>query len=140
MGALSVAEWCSVAQDWVHDGETSGPPVIVVFGRRGPLQKAPPPFWSKFRATDADMSDVLDNSQAVHDAKRAAADLLRAERVGAPYGELAELWAVKVRADERVETLRRRIQPMQAPARRRPPRPVPKQRDTEDRQWMTSSC
>ena len=48
------------------------------------------------------MSDVLENSQAVRDAARAAADLLRAERAAAPYAELAELWAVKVRADERV--------------------------------------
>ncbi len=63
------------------------------------------------------MSSDLDNSQAVRDAKRAAADLLRAETAAAPYGELAELWAVKVRADDRVESLRRRIEPMQAPAR-----------------------
>lgn len=70
------------------------------------------------------MSSDLDNSQAVRDAKRAAADLLRAERAGAPYGERAELWAVKVRADDRVESLRRRIEPMQAPARGRTLRPV----------------
>jgi hypothetical protein len=78
------------------------------------------------------MSDVLDKSQAVRDAARAATDLLRAENAGARYGELAELWAVKARADERVATLRRRIQPVQAPARGRPPRPVPGQGRTED--------
>ncbi|HZV24647.1 MAG TPA: hypothetical protein VFG00_00020 [Acidothermaceae bacterium] len=70
------------------------------------------------------MSGDLDSSQAVRDAKRAAADLLRAERAAAPYGDLAELWAVKVRADDRVESLRRRIEPMQAPARSRALRPV----------------
>ena len=78
------------------------------------------------------MSDVLDSSQAVRDAARAATDLLRAENAGTPYGELAELLAVKTRADERVATPRRRLQPVQAPPRSRPPRPVPEQGRTED--------
>jgi hypothetical protein len=77
------------------------------------------------------MSDALDNSQAVRDAARAAIDLLRAENAGAPYGELTELWAVKARADERVASLRRRIEPWQPPPRSRPPRPVPEQGRTE---------
>ncbi len=89
------------------------------------------------------MSDVLENSQAVRDAARAAADLLRAERAAAPYAELAELWAVKVRADERVMMLRRRIEPPQPPARDRPPRPLPEHLRAEDQQWTnnaTSHC
>ncbi len=63
------------------------------------------------------MRDVLENCQAVRDAARAATDLLRAENAGALNRELAELSSVKARADERVATLRRRIQPLQASAR-----------------------
>jgi hypothetical protein len=84
------------------------------------------------------MSDVLENSQAVRDAARAAADLLRAENAGAPYAERAELWAVKARADERVTALRRRIEPMQPPPRGRPPRSVLEQGRAEDQQRMTN--
>ena len=121
-----------------HGDESLAPLAISAFGPAGAICRMPLWHGPRFEPQVAGMSDVLENSQAARDAARAATDLLRAENAGAPYGELAELWAVKARADERVATLRRRIQPMQAPARGRPPRPVPEQGRTEDQQWMTS--
>ncbi|HEY3926415.1 MAG TPA: hypothetical protein VGL75_17775 [Acidothermaceae bacterium] len=58
------------------------------------------------------MSGDVENSQAARDAERAAGDLARALRAGAPGAELAELAAVKVRADERLDALRHRIEPV----------------------------
>lgn len=61
----------------------------------------------------AGMSGEVENSQAVRDAERAAADLLRALNAGAPLGDVNQLETVKAKADERVAVLRRRVEPPQ---------------------------
>jgi uncharacterized membrane protein len=63
------------------------------------------------------VSGDVENSQAVRDAERAAADLERALRAGAPMSEVAELVAAKANADERVAMLRYRIEPLQRTSR-----------------------
>jgi hypothetical protein len=57
------------------------------------------------------MGGNIDDSQALRDAQRAAADLARALRIGATLVELDELIIVKANADERVASLRRRTEP-----------------------------
>jgi hypothetical protein len=59
----------------------------------------------------AGMSGDVENSQAVRDAERAAADLAQSLRAGATSSEIAELTTAKANADERVDTLRRRVEP-----------------------------
>jgi hypothetical protein len=68
------------------------------------------------------MSGDVNNSQAVRDAERASADLLQALNNGASSSDVAELMSVKVKADERVVALRRRIEPPALPPRRYRPR------------------
>jgi hypothetical protein len=54
------------------------------------------------------VQDAAENSQALRDSRRAGADLTAAEAAGADEAMLAELVKVRTRADERVESLRRR--------------------------------
>ncbi|HEY3923977.1 MAG TPA: hypothetical protein VGL75_05385 [Acidothermaceae bacterium] len=58
------------------------------------------------------MSSDVDNSQAVRDAERAANDLAEALRVGATLVELDQLMTAKANADDRVASLRRRVEPL----------------------------
>lgn len=65
----------------------------------------------------ARVSGDVENSQAVRDAERADADLVRALRAGATLTDVAELTAAKAKADERVAVLRRRVEPLQGSSR-----------------------
>jgi hypothetical protein len=63
------------------------------------------------------MSGDVENSQAVQDAERAAADLAQALRAGATASDVAELTTAQANADERVAVLRRRVEPLQGTTR-----------------------
>ena len=54
------------------------------------------------------MKDAAENSQALRDSRRAGSDLTAAEDAGADEAVLAELAKVRSRADERVDSVRRR--------------------------------
>ena len=83
----------------------------------------------------AGMGGNVDSSQAVRDAERAAADLVRAMNAGAPLGEVAELETVKAKADERGAVLRRRIRPPEPQPRKQKRRrgPVHAESNAQDR-------
>jgi hypothetical protein len=66
------------------------------------------------------MGGDVENSQAVRDAERAAVDLALALRGGATLGEVAELTTAKANADERVASLRRRVEPAPGKSRQVP--------------------